>query len=441
MSNRTPLLRSKRFLPLFVTQSLGAFNDNLYKIAMLTLITYDLSKHLDLNAAILNPLAAGLFILPFALFSATAGQLADKYEKSQQVRWLKTLEVFIMILGGFALYTNNVLLMFVTLFLLGLQSTFFGPIKYSILPEHLKENELIKGNALVETATFIAILVGNIIGGLLVRGDNGIFWTTGLTLLAAITGLIAALNIPKTKRADPTLTVNYNFITATKDLVKRLLSDKKVVPIVMLISWFWFFGSLFLAQLPSYTEAILGGDESILTTLIACFSIGIGLGSMLCSRLLKGNITLKYVPLAALLISAFTLDFYWISTSAALQKTGVLLALGQWVAEPTSWRILIDLTGIAVSSGLYIVPLYTALQTRSKEKERSRMVAANNIVNSGFMVMSAIAAMAVLKLGGGINEVFLLGGLLNFLAVGYLLSKKIDGDVLYKFLANLIPKK
>jgi len=442
MSNENSgLLNSRRFLPIFVTLFLGAFNDNLFKIAMLTLITYDLSKVMELNAAILNPLAAGLFILPFALFSSLAGQLADKYEKSKQIRIIKIAEVGIMIIGAISLYYSIVWLMFVTLFLLGLQSTFFGPIKYSILPEHLRSNELVRGNALVETATFIAILLGNIVGGLLVRSDGGLFWTSGLTLVAALTGVYSAFNVPKTTCADPGLTVHANPLTSTSDMIRKLLKDKKVTPIVMLISWFWMFGSLFLAQFPSFTEAVVRGDESVLTLFIGCFSIGIGIGSMLCAKLLKGEVSLKYVPMAALMMSAFTIDLYFASSAAQTQPDAALIGATAFLSAPHNWRIFADLIGIAIASGVYIVPVYTSLQTRSSDHERSRMIAANNIINSIFMVGSAILAMVTLKAGYGIIDIFLVGAALNLLVVIYLLKQRIQDDALRKILLKFSTSK
>lgn len=407
------LLRTKRFLPIFVTQFLGAFNDNLFKMAMVTIITYELASKMGLDAGILNPLAAGLFILPFVLFSAFAGQLADKYEKSAQIRIIKIVEIGIMILGSISLYFSSIELMFLTLFMLGTQSTFFGPIKYAILPVHLKPNELIGGNALIESATFISILLGNIVGGLLVLADNGVVWTGALTITFAVIGWRSGVLVPKTPRAEPDLKINYNVLSESWRLISRTKKSPTVLHAILGISWFWLFGSFFLAQFPTYAEAIIGGDETVLTMFITCFSLGIGVGSMLCSRLLKGEVSLKFVPLAALCMTAFSFDLYFASGRAVGAEGDSLISLSLYLQSAANWRVLVDFFGIAVAGGVYIVPLYATIQAKAKQNELSRMIAANNIINSFFMVASALLATSLIMLGYTVTEVFLVAAIMN----------------------------
>lgn len=440
MDTAVHLLKTRRFLPLFITLFLGAFNDNLFKMAMVTVITYELAAKMGLNAGILNPLAAGIFILPFALFSAFAGQLADKYEKSRQIRIIKLVEIFIMLLGSAALYFSSISLMFITLFMLGAQSAFFGPIKYGILPDHLKKNELIGGNALIETATFISILLGNVVGGLLVLTDNGIYWTSALTLTCAFVGWRSGVLVPTTDRADPDLKINFNIFSESWRLIQRSRSNKHVFRSVLAISWFWFFGSLFLIQFPTYAKFVVGADETVLTLFIALFSIGIGVGSMLCSRLLQGEISLKYVPLAAFGMTAFCLDLYFASGQALAAKTDELITISVYLKSFNNWRVLIDFFGIAVSGGLYIVPLYTNIQSKAQKSEVSRMIASNNIVNSFFMVGSALLAAGLIKAGFSVPQVFLVGALMNGV-VAILLINTTKDDIVKKFIVSFFGQK
>lgn len=434
------LLKTRRFLPLFVTQFLGAFNDNLFKMAMVTVITYELAVKMGMNAGILNPLAAGVFILPYVLFSAFAGQLADKYEKSHQIRIIKMAEIGIMILGSISLYYSNLYLMFITLFLLGTQSTFFGPIKYAILPAHLKPEELIGGNALIETATFISILLGNIVGGMLILSDDGVLWTSALTLTCAFVGWRTGVLVPKTDRADADLVINYNIIGESWKLIQRMKANTEVMHSILAISWFWLFGSFFLAQFPTYAEAIIGGDESVLTMFIACFSLGIGVGSMLCSRILKGEVTLKYVPLAALCMTAFSFDLYFASGRAVGAENGELISLSLYLQSANNWRVLLDFLGIAIAGGVYIVPLYANIQAKAKKRELSRMIASNNILNSFFMVASAILAAGLITLGFTVTEVFLVGAIMNAV-VAILLIKTTNDDIIKLFIVSRFGQK
>ena len=409
-------------------------------MAMVTVITYELAAKMGLNAGILNPLAAGIFILPFVLFSAFAGQLADKYEKSRQIRIIKIVEIGIMLLGSLALYFSDIYLMFLTLFMLGTQSTFFGPIKYSILPDHLRPNELIGGNALVETATFISILLGNIVGGLLVLSDDGVLWTGALTLTCAIIGWRSGAEVPSTVPAEPTLKINFNVFSESWRMISRMGENKPVLYSVLGISWFWFFGSLFLAQFPTYAEAVIGGDESVLTLFIASFSIGIGAGSMLCSRLLKGEISLKYVPLASLFMTVFCIDLYFASSQAVSAKGSELITISTYLQSIHNWRVLVDFLGIAIAGGVYIVPLYTNIQSKARKSELSRMIASNNILNSFFMVGSAFLAAGLIMAGFTVTDVFLVGAVMNGI-VALLLIKVTKEDIIKKMLVPLFGQK
>ena len=400
------LLKIRRFLPLFVTQFLGAMNDNLMKQALIMMITFGLLQSSDISPQILVTMAAGIFILPFFLFSATAGQIADKFEKSASIQRIKIVEIFIMAIAVAGFYLSNTYFLIAVLFMMGTQSAFFGPLKYGILPSHLKENELIGGNALIEGGTFLAILIGTIAGGLLIVADQGISIVSASLLIVALLGWVASRAIPKADAADPDLKINTNIFQETWRMVARARETRSVFLSIMGISWFWLTGATFLSQFPNFSKILLGGDASVVTLLMVTFSLGIGIGSYWCTRLLKGEVSAKYVPLSALALTGFTLDLYFASRGLHAPTSGLMTAT-DFINSPANWRILFDLTAIAVCGGLYTVPLYAILQNDSDPTTRSRTIAANNILNALFMVVGAIIATLMLAADWSIPQVFL----------------------------------
>jgi len=416
--NQLHLLKTKRFLPLFITQAVGALNDNLFKTALMFLVTYRIAVEAGLNGQIIVNAAAGIFILPFFLFSATAGQLADKHEKSKLIRWIKFAEIVIMVLGAVAFWVGDAYFLVAVLFLMGTQSAFFGPLKYSILPDHLHKDELIGGNALIEAGTFLTILLGTIIGGSLILLDNGILLVITSIIGFAILGFISSVKIPKTKSASSELKINLNFLNETWRMVAYVRNQKDLLLSILGISWFWLVGATFLAQFPGFAKDILGADENVVTLFLALFSIGIGTGSLLCNKILKGEISAKYVPFAALAMTGFIVDLFFASRSLPLSTEDTLTGVGAFMTQANNIRIIMDLLGVSISGGLFIVPLYSILQTRSDVGHRSRVIAANNIINALFMVLGAIAATSMITAGMRIPAIFLTIGIFNgFVAI------------------------
>lgn len=387
------LLKKTRFAPFFWTQFLGAFNDNVYKNALVLIIAFQAARTLSASSDVLVNLAAGLFILPFFIFSATAGNLADKYEKSQLIRWVKLLEIGIMLLASVAFYFDSIEGLMLLLFLMGTQSTFFGPVKYSIMPQHLKSEELVGGNALVEMGTFVAILLGTIAGGLLVQLENANTWVSIVVVGIAVCGWLVSLKIPDAPSVAQDQTINWNPISETWNILKVAQKERSVFLSIMGISWFWFLGSAYLAQFPNYAKHYLGGQESVVTLLLAMFSIGIGFGSLLCEKLSGRKVELGLVPLGAIGISIFAFDLVFAYEPYAGSE---LLTLSQYLQQPGALRVLWDLVLIGVFGGFFIVPLYAMVQSRTEEKYRARVIAANNVLNALFMVASALVAILLL---------------------------------------------
>lgn len=407
-SRPAELLRQRRFLPLFITQFLGAMNDNVLKNAMIVLLTFQAAGWTTLAPGILANLAAGIFILPFFLFSATAGQLADKVDKARLARLVKLFEIFIVGVAGIGFAWQSLAILMASLFLLGLHSTVFGPIKYAILPQHLKPAELIGGNALIEAGTFVAILVGTLLGGLLAAIPGATLWITMAGLVIALLGLIAARAIPPAVPPAPTLSINRNLLAETAHILGLARANRPVFGAIFGISWFWLVGAIFLAQIPAYAKIILGGDATSVTLLLVTFIVGIGAGSMLCERLTRNNAagSLKLVLPGALGLSVFALDLYF--ASSHFVPTGVPAGALALLAAPGILRILVDFTLLGLCGGLFTVPLYTRLQQASDPAQRARMIAANNIMNALFMVVGSLGAAALLAAGGSIPALFAL---------------------------------
>ncbi|MCF6289148.1 MAG: MFS transporter [Proteobacteria bacterium] len=424
------LLKQKRFLPFFLTQFFGAFNDNVFKNALGILVTYKLVG----DSAMLLSLAAGLFILPFFLFSAIAGQVADKYEKSKLIRIVKLFEIGIMCLAAIGFYLENKELLFTVLFLMGSQSSLFGPVKYGYLPQKLKKEELIGGNGLIESSTFLAILIGTIVGTLLLNFDT--YLVISLTIISiAVAGFISSTFIPNTPAASPEITVNLNIITETYRNVKFLPSNRVVFLSILAISWFWFYGSIFLMQIQNFTKNVLYADEVVVTALLSMFSVGIAVGSLLCEKLSGKRVEIGLVPLGAIGMVVFGWDLA--ATAHNWSHFDTVMNFKEFLLVSGSYRVLIDLAMIGVSGGIYIVPLYALVQERSDKKSLSRVIAGNNIINALFMVVAAVMAYLVLSVWAmSIPDLFKITVALNILVCLYIFT--VVPEFLLRLLAWLL---
>jgi len=405
------LLKTKRFLPLFLAQFLSAFNDNVFKNALVILMTYKAGEKTGVDPRLLVTAAAGIFILPFFLFSATAGQIADRFEKSRLIRIIRFLEIPVMALAAAGFFLQNYWMLLAVLFCAGVMSTFFGPLKYSILPEHLKEDELIGGNALIEAGTFLAILLGTILGGILILRDGGIAWISGIILATALLGWLSSRWVPKAQGGATGVKIGWNFAAETWQLVRHAMTQKDAFLSIIGISWFWLVGFTFLAQFPIYASGVLGANEEVVTLFLTVFSVGIALGSLVCNILLKGKVSGAYVPLGAFGMTAGIFLFWLASPQPAAHTT--LIGFSQFIGTAGGWEILASLLAIAVFGGIYIVPLYVIMQTRGEATHRSRIVAVNNVMNALFMVAGAVMTMVLLKMHVGVTEIFLLIGVMN----------------------------
>jgi len=424
MQNQIQLFKTKRFLPLFITQFFGAFNDNAFKNAFLIWFTYDVASHNGLDAPMMVTIAAGLFILPFFLFSATAGQFADKYEKSWLSQKIKQIEIVLMLACAICFFLESVYGLLVVLFLMGVQSTFFGPIKYSLLPEHLKEDELISGNGLIEGGTFLSILLGTIFGGLIIRTEYGIELLSACVIVFAIIGYMASRSIPKSAISDAQLKVGWNIAHETWKIIGYAKKERTVWLSILAISWFWLIGATFLTQFPVYTKEVIGGNEHIVTLLLTVFSLGIGIGSVWCNKLLNSKIDGRLVPHGSIGISISILAFICASYlyeaervnylhQMLYDKDTILTFLEFFAVGLSSWGIIVSLLLLSICSGVYIVPLYAIMQHRTDAKYVSRVIAANNVLNALFMVCSSIATLILFSLNLTVIDILLLVGLIN----------------------------
>ena len=414
------LLGTRRFLPFFVTQLLGAFNDNVFKQALVLAILYKLGTTAD--ASLLVNLCALLFILPFFLFSALGGQFGEKYEKAWLIRRIKFAEILLMLVGAVGMLLGNLSLLLVVLFCMGTQSALFGPVKYSILPQQLHSDELVGGNALVEMGTFLAILGGTITAGVLMGYAAYAELVSVAVILLATIGYLASRGIPVSAAALPSLHLDLNLLRQSLQIMRLGLGQQRSVSRAMVgNSWFWFLGAVYLTQIPAFSRDLLQGDEGVVTLILSVFSIGIALGSMLCERLSRHRVEMGLVPLGSMGLTLFGVLLWW-------HATGVPAAseIRDWtalLAEPRAWWVLIDILGLGTFGGFYIVPLYALIQSRTALEERSRVVAANNILNALFMVISAIFAILILTVAGlSIPQLFLAVALLNVLVAGWIFS-------------------
>ena len=430
------LLATRRFLPLAITQFLGAFNDNLFKNALVILITFVLAERSGLNAQVLVVMAGGIFILPFFLFSATAGQLADKHDKAWLTRWIKLAEIVLMLGAAAGFYLGSVYVLMAVLFLMGTQSAFFGPIKFGILPDHLAEDELVAGNALIETTTFLAILGGTLLGGLAILAEGGVPLVSGLVVAVAVAGWLMSREIPATRAAVPDLKVSYNALRETWRILGYARSSRVIFLCVLGISWFWLVGATFLSLFPTLAKDVIGANEEVVTLFLIAFSLGIATGSLLCNRLLKGEVHATYVPLGAVGITLFAVDLYFSSRHFAAAG-GELVGVAAFMGMPGAWRVLADLVLVAVSGGLYIVPLQAMLQQRSEETHRARNIAANNVMNALFMVAGAVVSAFLLESGTSVPQLFLLMAVMNA-GVAVYITRLLPGALVKAIVAWLL---
>lgn len=425
------LLKQRRFLPFFATQAFGAFNDNVYRQAIIGLLFF-----LGINSAertLYTNLAPALFILPYFLFSATAGQIAEKLEKSKLIRITTTMEIGIMSLAAVGFLTQNMIVLLVALFCTGLQSTLFGPVKYSILPSVLKPEELTGGNGLVEMGTSISILVGMIFGGLIFKlaGEHGPVVAATAIVVLAISGNLVSRAIPRVEPGAPDLKINWNPIPESLAVLRLARKQVAVRNSILGVSWFWFVGTVLTSQLPTYAEANLGGSETLYIFALALFSIGTGVGSLLCEKLSARTVEIGLVPLGAFGMSAFLLDLYF-ARSGAAPATG--LTVMEFLRTAGSWRIVIDLLGIGLFTGFFVVPLFALIQSRTPREELSRVIAGMNIQNAGFIVLAAVICIVLQRfLGWTIPQLFLALAIANAVVAIYIFT--LVPEFLMRFLS------
>ncbi|MDP9138249.1 MAG: MFS transporter, partial [Pseudomonadota bacterium] len=408
------LLATERFLPLFIAQALGAFNDNGLRYAISILIIYDLSDRLDIDGASFIALGTALFIAPYFLFSAISGQLADKYDKALLARRIKFAEIGIMALGWMSLYMDQVWLHLAVLFLAGTQAAFFSPVKYGLLPQHLGREELVGGNGLIEMTTFVSILLGVLFGGYFVLQPGGKALVGGTITALSVAGYLMARRIPDAPPPAPGLVISWRLVAETRRIIGFAAQRSDILQAVLGISWFWFIGALMLTLFPVFTKEILAGDENVANLFVATFTIGIGLGSLLANRLLSAEVSPRYVPAAAILMTVFLLDLYFAAGPAA--GTAVQGSLRPIASILSGWpgvRIVLDLLFISLFGGLFVVPLNALMQSRAAPPRRARVIAANNVLNAVFMTASSVLATVGFKIGLSAPTMFLVLGLAN----------------------------
>jgi MFS family permease len=416
------LFTKRRFLPFFITQFLGALNDNLFKNAILVTIVSTAVAYADNTTNFLTNLAAGLFILPFFLFSTIAGHLADRFDKAYLIRRIKFAEIILMLIGCFSLWQANIYLMLGVLFLLGVQSAFFGPIKYAIIPQHIGDNELLAANAQVGMGTFVSILLGTLIGGWLVTTPQGTMQLGALIILVAIIGWLSSCKIPKAppEKIDFQPKASFNPFRETAFNFSLAKQNKTVIFCIFSSSWFWLYGACFLTQVPNFSVAILGGDPKLISILLSFFIVGVAIGSLCCNRLSRGQVEPGLVPVGALGLSLFAIDLYFSSTHyAAINASGTTVMPMAFLSMLSGLRILADLLFIGLFGGLFIVPVYAMIQRNTDGATRARVVSVNNIFNALFMVAGSLLGMLFLsKLGWTIPQFFFLLAMLNLVFMG-----------------------
>jgi len=426
------LFTQRRFLPFFGAQALGAFNDNIYKNVLVILAAYHASTYTTMAPSLLANVAAGLFILPFVIFSGLAGQFADRYDKTLILKVVKAFEILIMFAAGAGFEAQSIEILLAALFMMGMHSTFFAPAKYGLLPEVLAARELVGGNALVEMGTFLAILSGTLVAGVLAaQGHLGVITTTLVAIAAA--GFLVSLAIPRLQPAAPQLRIDWRPWASTWDNIRAARESHAVFLSILGISWFWFYGALVLAQLPLYAKDELGGGENVVTLLLVVFSAGVGIGSLLCERLSGHQVEIGLVPFGSIGLTAFAVDLYFATPH---DPFGAALSASEFIHQPDAWRILLDLGLIGIFGGLFIVPLYALVQQRSGREVMSRVISANSILNALFMVTAAALAASGLRLGMTIPQLLLMTAVLNAFVALYIYS--LVPEFLLRFLAWML---
>ena len=428
------LLGQRRFAPFFYTQALGAFNDNFYKNILVILVTYDTARYSGVEPIQLAQLAGGLFILPFVLFSGLAGQLADRYDRILVMRGVKIFEVAIMGIAALGFIEYDIRWLLAALFMMGMHSTFFAPAKYGLLPTVLSSRELVGGNALLEMGTFAAILLGQSLAGPIAASGSHAVIVPAL-LCVAILGVIASFRIPRLEPAAPDLKIDWNLWRSSLQNLRSAQEDRTVFLAILGISWFWFYGILVLAQMPVYASRILQGPEITVTVLMFGFTLGIGVGSLMCERLSAGRLEIGLVPFGSLLMTVFGIDLYF---STPHVWSAEVLPLGKVLAAPTTWHILADLVFIGLAGGLYIVPLYALVQKRTPLAVMSRVVAATSIWNALFMVAASLMGAALLKTGMSVEGLLLTCAVLNFVVTAFIYVQV--PEFLLRFLAWILAR-
>jgi MFS family permease len=413
--NQFALLRTRRFLPLFLVQFLGAFNDQVYQKAFVALLTYRLADQLETPLAMLGVIASALFILPFAVVTPTAGQIADRMDKARMMKWVKAWEIVVMALAVVGFHTQNILFLYFVLFLMGAQSAMFAPVKYAVLPQYLRPGELMGGNGLVQAFTFLAIIFGSIAGNELILTDAGVTVVSVFVVAVAVVGFAASLFAPPAPPQGPAPAVDPVFPRA----IWRLIADcRKVVPAfraVRFIAWFWFLGATFLSLLPAYAREHLAADESVLTVLLTAFSVGVAIGALLSSRLNGGTVGIRVSPWGALGIAVLSVELWFATQAISPPADGALMSRGDFFADPAGWRILFDFAALAACAGLYVTPLNAILQVEAPEGRRARFIACSNVVDAAAMVASAGAVAVCVALGMTAADVLALFGLTGLL--------------------------
>jgi 1-acyl-sn-glycerol-3-phosphate acyltransferase len=429
------LFRERRFAPFFWTQFLGALNDNVFKVGFSSLVTYQTARFSGVDAKTAAFLISAIFILPFVLLSATSGQIADKYDKATLTRFVKTFEIVVMLIGGAGFVTHHAPLLYLCTLLMGVHSTLFGPVKYAYLPQHLDDRELVGGNGLVEMGTFVAILIGTIIGGAAAASPaHGAWLLAGTCFVVALAGRATSSRVPVSPASQPELRINWNPITETWRNLALARTNRTVFLSLLGISWLWFVGATFLTSFFSYAKDVLSANPDVVTVLLATFSLGIGTGSLLCERLSKRRVEIGLVPLGSIGISVFALDLYWASHGVA--PAGRLIGVAEFLGHARHWRILADLFLLAMFGGFYSVPLYALIQSRCQSTHRARIIAANNILNAFFMIVSAVMAIGLTSLGVSIPGIFAVTALLNVLVAAYIYS--LVPEFLLRFVAWML---
>ena len=417
MTNQKTLFSDKQFLPIFITQVFGAFNDNMLKNALLIWFTYHIATKEGINPSMMVTFAAAIFILPFFLFSFLAGQIADKYEKAYLVRRIKIIEIFLVIFASIGFYFEHLNLLLFLLFLMGSQSAFFGPLKYSLLPALLTENKLLKANGYVEAGTFLAILLGTLLGAIVILAKNNIVLISIILISCGLIGCLASWNIPKTKINDPNLKLNFNIYSTVMNMIHDAKRDFKVWLVIILISWFWMIGSVFLTLFPLYSKNLIMGQGEIVSLFLAIFSIGIAIGSLSCNKILKGKIDPNLAKIGNILLSLTLLFFIAANSFYQSNVSHVeLIELSEFLAPNIySYCIIFSLLAVSISAGIYIVPLYALMQKLAPKKIISRIIALNNILNAFFMVTASLLLMLFFKLELSFNQIFFIFTLTNLI--------------------------